>query len=52
LVAQWDGAEWGDRGSNLSQGQVDYFQREMLPQVEKAIGLRREKQGELWIEVD
>jgi hypothetical protein len=51
LVAQWDGAEWGDRGSNLSQGQVDYFQKEMLPQLERAIGLRREKQGELWIEV-
>jgi hypothetical protein len=51
LVAQWDGVEWGDRGSNLSQGQVDYFQKEMLPQVERAIGWRREQQGELWIEV-
>jgi hypothetical protein len=51
LVAQWDGDGWRDRGSNLSQGQVDYFQREMLPQVEKMMEQRRKKQGELWIEV-
>jgi hypothetical protein len=52
LVAQWDGMEWGDRGSRLSREQVDYFQREMLPQVEKMMGQRQgEGQSELWIEV-
>jgi hypothetical protein len=59
LVAQWDGAEWRDRGSNLSQGQVAFFQQEMQPQVEKMIGQQREggfsfgkaSPMELWIEV-
>jgi hypothetical protein len=61
VVAQWDGVEWRDRGSKLSEGQVAFFRQEMQPQVEKMIGQRQRDEGfsfreasskELWIEVE
>ncbi|MCU0567067.1 MAG: hypothetical protein MUF49_10770 [Oculatellaceae cyanobacterium Prado106] len=52
LKAQWDGQEWRDLGSNLSQEQVGFFRDEMQPQVEQLARQReQERERELWIEV-